>query len=249
MTIAVPTGSRVFRAPMSKSRNNTGSVVPSAAWWESTPVDATTTAPAMRTVLELFSEALDPCTTDRVLVVRNPERQNGFLATAARISCPVVFISVSHAQASATEALDETSDVLIAFDRLQSELGLSQKELFAITGIKKRTYHSWQRKPDSRPRLSSLGALWRVADAVDDLREAVGRPLAQWIHAAPARQKALREGQLDELVDMAVAFAEPTHRRYGRSNRVGIAADIELPIVRSGRPDAHDDEDELSPWG
>lgn len=252
MTTATATGARVF--PSHTHPNQPRQQVASAqgtndAWWEPTRLDASVTAPAMRKAFERFSEALDPAFVDHVLLVGNPTGESTILSAVARLSSPVVFISVG-AVPDRIEIADEMADVLHVFDRLQNELGLSQKELLAITGIRRRTYYSWKTKPaSSRPRLSSLGDLWRLVDAVADLHEVVGGFLGQWIHGAREREKALRERRFDDLIDLALSRAVTPGRSFGGSGRIGVAADVELPIVPSGRGDARDEEDELEQWG
>ena len=59
------------------------------------------------------------------------------------------------------QQVDETVDVLDAFERIRAELGLTQKEMFKATGINKRTFHSWAAKPPRQPApCSQLG--WTV---------------------------------------------------------------------------------------
>jgi transcriptional regulator with XRE-family HTH domain len=133
--------------------------------------------------------------------------------------------------------VDETADVVDAFERLRAELGLTQKEMFKATGISKRTFHSWSDKPaGSRPRVASLGRLWELADAVDDLREALDQPLNRWLRGDNRRISALLDGRFDELVDLAVNRAPFPRREIGTSVYEGVAEYVETPIIRSGGP-------------
>ena len=121
------------------------------------------------------------------------------------------------------------------FDRIQDELAVAQKELLTATGIKRRTYYSWRNPAAPRPRPTSLGRLWRLADALVDLRETLERPVAAWLHASPERIAAFKEGRFEDLVDLAVAMSKPSQPTHGMSRRIGVAADIEMPIVKTGR--------------
>lgn len=241
-TMQQPTGAMVFQSP-SGFRERHLRAVPreDELSWASTPMDVGSATPALREVVAMFSGALDRRDVDvRVSVVRDINGQTYVLAPS-----PLSVASFSYIDAAdATANVDETSDVLDAFDVVRAELGLSQKEMFEATGIKKRTFHSWRNKPPgTRPRIASQGRFWSLVDALEDLRETVDRPVAQWIRGDRRRLRALLDGRFDELVDLAVNRPAYPKRSIGTSVFTGIAEDIDIPVVRSGKRNIEDVED------
>ena len=77
------------------------------------------------------------------------------------------------------------------------------KDVLAAASIKPRTYHSWAQPSASRPRLTSQGRLWALAQLVDDLPELLDVPIRQWVLADSERLTALRAGRFDELLEQA----------------------------------------------
>ncbi|MCP9001863.1 hypothetical protein NFC73_19325 [Pseudarthrobacter sp. RMG13] len=207
---------------------------------ELTPLATAPVVPALREAVLRFEETFNPIHDhETVRVVIGGYAPCRTWISSASISGPlqVVFIGETPAVGDTALPVDpETADPLAVFDRLQIELGVTQKDLLAATGIKRRTYYSWKKPSTPRPRPTSLGALWHLADALVDLREEIGRPVAAWLHALPEREVALREGRFDDLVDLAVAMPRPSRRAMGTSLRLGVSPDIDVPITRPGRP-------------
>lgn len=94
-------------------------------------------------------------------------------------------------------------DVVDVVRDLQHRLGIDLKDVLAAASIKPRTYHSWAQPSAPRPRLTSQGRLWALAQLVDDLPELLDVPIRQWVLAAPDRLPALRNGRFDELLEQA----------------------------------------------
>lgn len=209
--------------------------------WDRTPMDVGSTAPALRDAVTMFSGALDDIAVDvRIAVVKGFDGHMNVLGPTPWLEMPFSFIGVCVAPAQ----VSEMSDVLEAFEQVRAELGLTQKEMFEATGIKKRTYHSWKRKPvDARPRVSSQGRFWRLVDTLEDLRDVIDRPLDQWIRGDQRRLDALLNGRFDDLVDLAVNRPLYPKRSIGDSVYVGVAEDVETPIIRSGKTNIIDAED------
>jgi hypothetical protein len=106
------------------------------------------------------------------------------------------------------EPVSETSthkfdDVVDVVRDLQHRLGIDLKDVLAAASIKPRTYHSWARPSAPRPRLTSQGRLWALAQLVDDLPELLDVPIRQWVLADSERLTALRAGRFDELLEQA----------------------------------------------
>ena len=233
-----PTGSRVLRSPsrVRERRDRHPAPCDAASPWLSTFVEISS-SPGLRDVVAHFSGALDPCAWDqiRVEVFKGLDGRLDLPGSALWLTAPYTFIDT--VVITTDSSVDETADVVDAFEHLRAELGLTQKEMFKATGISKRTFHSWSDKPaGSRPRVASLGRLWELADAVDDLREALDQPLNRWLRGDKKRISALLDGRFDELVDLAVNRAPFPRREIGTSVYEGVAEYVETPIIRSGGP-------------
>lgn len=205
-----------------------------------TPVVLDPAVPALREAFLRFAETFDPIhDQETVRIVRGGGVGHRTFTSNANVSGPlwVVMIGETSLTVKAASRFDpETADPLVVFDRLQSELAVTQKDLLAATGIRRRTYYSWKKPSTPRPRPASLGGLWHLADALVDLREELDRPVAVWLHASPEREAAFREGRFEDLVDLAVAMPMPSERALGTSRHLGVAADVEVPIVKARRP-------------
>lgn len=238
-TVPYPTGSMVVRPRERRDRHLRSAPCREEMFWESTPMDVAAAAPALREVVRRFSGALDPFGTEdvQVSIVRDFNGRVFVLGPQPLLAAPFSYID---APASAA-GVDETSDVLDPFDTVRAELGLTQKEMFEATGIKKRTYHSWRNKPPgTRPRVASQGRFWSLVDAVEDLREMVDRPLHQWIRGDRHRLRALRDGRFDDLVDLAVNRPPFPKRSIGTSVLPGTAEYVDVPVMRSAKRNIED---------
>lgn len=200
---------------------------------DTTPVALEPTAPALRDAFIHFSESLGPIhDLEVVRVILGGDSYHPTLISNAAMSGRVVVLRVGE-----TPRVDpDTADALTVFEQIRDELGVTQKDLLAATGIKRRTYYSWKDPSTPRPRPSSLGRLWNLADALVDLREALERPVAAWLHSSAERMAAFKEGRFEDLVDLAVAMPKPTGKAQGTSHRIGVAADVEVPVVKTGKP-------------
>jgi len=207
---------------------------------ELTPLATAPVVPVLRDAVLRFDQTFNPIhdhETVRVLIGGDAPYRTWISNANLAGPLQVVIIGETSSEGNAASPVDpETADPLKVFDRLQIELGVTQKDLLAATGIKRRTYYSWKKPSTPRPRPRSLGALWHLADALVDLREEIGRPVAAWLHALPEREIALREGRFDDLVNLAVAMPRPEQRAMGTSRRLGVTPDIDVPIVRTARP-------------
>ncbi|NLU63705.1 hypothetical protein HCA61_15730 [Rhodococcus sp. HNM0563] len=231
-----PTGSRVLRSSSSRSdRLGLHPVHAEDTYWSSTFM-AMSSSSGLRNVAAHFSSALDTSRREQVhvAVIKYVDGKTDLPGSALWMTTPYTFIDTVRAE---TRKVTETADVVDAFEQLRTDLGLTQKEMFKATGIRKRTFHSWADKPaGSRPRVASLGRLWELADAVDDLHNTVDQPLARWLRGDPQRIDALLDARFDDLVDMAVDRTPLPQREIGTSVAEGIAEEIDTPIIRSGGP-------------
>ncbi|MDE8649491.1 hypothetical protein PXH69_31440 [Rhodococcus qingshengii] len=207
--------------------------------WSSTFME-TSSSLWLRSTAEHFSDALD-ARHDEHVYVAIMKHCNG------RVDLPdsYLWLAGPHSIIAGVQRWDqepdpianETADAVDAFERIRAELGLTQKEMFKATGINKRTFHSWTEKPaGTRPRVASLGRLWELADAVEDLRDTLDQPLSRWLRGDKKRISALLDGRFDELVDLAVDRSPFSRREIGTSVYEGIAEYVETPIIRTGGP-------------
>lgn len=231
-----PTGSRVLRSPSQVRAHKDLYPAPCMDdFWSSTFVEVSSSS-RLRDLVAHFSGALDPCGWDQVhvAVYKSLDGHTNLPDSALWLTAPYTFIDTV---LPAEQRVDETADVLDAFERVRAELGLTQKEMFEATGISKRTFHSWAEKPaGSRPRVASLGRLWELVDAADDLRGTLDQPLKRWLRGDKKRTAALVDGRFDDLVDLAVDRTPFPRREIGTSVHEGIADDVETPIIRTGVP-------------
>ncbi|WP_125613016.1 hypothetical protein [Specibacter cremeus] len=207
---------------------------------DATPIALDPTAPALREAFILFAETLEPIRDqETVRIVRRGDARYPTFISNSYVSGPMFVLMVgdpSKPFGTASQCDPETPDPLAVFERIQGELRVTQKDLFAATGIKRRTFYSWKDPSTPRPRPSSLGRLWHLADALEDLRETLDRPVAVWLHSSSERMTAFKAGHFEDLVDLAVAMPKPAEKTHGTSRRLGVASDVEVPIVRTGRP-------------
>jgi hypothetical protein len=230
MAITSPLGSATPWLPSLKWNTFARSVEPSL---DSTPVSLSPTAPALREAFVRFSETFEPVHDhETVWVVLSGDAYRSTVFSRASVAGRVLVLSVGETP----EVDPNTADPLAVFGRIQNELAVTQKDLLVAVGIKRRTYYSWKDPSTPRPRPSSLGRLWHLADALVDLRDFLERPVAAWLHSAPERMAAFKEGRFEDLVDLAVTVPKPTGKSRGNSRRVGIAADVEVPVVKSAEP-------------
>lgn len=93
-----------------------------------------------------------------------------------------------------------------AIDYLRDVLQVARADVFAAVDVHERTFHNWQKKPNTRPRASSLGRLWSVVDALFHL-QAAHPNIAAWYHATPAAQEAFKAGDVNRLLQLELEYA------------------------------------------
>jgi hypothetical protein len=94
-----------------------------------------------------------------------------------------------------------------AITYIQDTLGLGLRQVLKAADVRPRTYHSWHENPGRRPRLASVGRLWRLHQLTEDLLETLGSAKVQrWFVEDEASLAALLRGQFDEVA--AAAYAD-----------------------------------------
>lgn len=104
---------------------------------------------------------------------------------------------------------------------LVSALDLPLRDVLNAADIRRSSFHSWDKANRPQPRMHSLGRLWALVQAVEDLGEILEIRLGRWLLADPRRHRALLEGRFDDLVEIATRATFPT-RGYGPT---GVTAD------------------------
>jgi hypothetical protein len=134
------------------------------------------------------------------------------------------------------KVIHDVPEAVRVVDRLCTDTGLGRDDILKAADIKRRTFYMWQSKDEkSRQRVSSLGRLWELSSAVDDLQEIIDRPLPQWLGADRERIRLLCRGRFDTLLDLAVRT--PAKRTMGTANGYAVGSDLHLVSpVRSSEP-------------
>jgi hypothetical protein len=166
-----------------------------------------------------------------IRVITGPGGSGILHSSLARATMPLNVLQLGSPQASSL-----APDVVSAFLRIQHDLGVTQDDMFAATGIKHRTFHSWKRKSSSsRPRLDSVGRLWYLDELVDELRETLDVPLDRWIKSSSEHLALFRNGDLYGLLDRASAVGSERDLDTAVEYTTGVGVDVVVPIVRSGK--------------
>lgn len=84
-------------------------------------------------------------------------------------------------------------------EQLAAALGLPTRDILEAAGIRRRTFYYWKRRPLVRRRLSSVGNLWSMAQAVDAFKVELGSHLVDWIAGSPERREKFQRGEFDVL--------------------------------------------------
>src|SRR5579863_4892581 len=132
---------------------------------DATPLALASTTSALREAVLQFSETFEPLhDQEAVRVVCAGGFGSRTLIFTTSFAGPLIVLKVGE-----SSSIDpERADPLAVFDRIQGELAVAQKELLTAAGIRRRTYYSWKNPSTPRPRPSSLGRLWHLADALAD---------------------------------------------------------------------------------
>lgn len=233
MSFAITTGSPFDRTPYLSGVRERSTVAPEDSWWESTPVSVRQTSPDFGSMIRTFSEALDLVQDKDFIRFVTGAGSSGILTSSlARTTLPLKVLQFG---AVTGQMSSLAPDVVSVFRQIQQDLGVTQDDMFAATGIKHRTFHSWKRKPSSsRPRLDSVGRLWRLDDLLGELRETLDVPVGHWLKSSPERLARFRAGDLDGLLDLASGVDSATTIKNVLTYSTGLGVDIDVPIVKSG---------------
>jgi hypothetical protein len=92
-----------------------------------------------------------------------------------------------------------------AVDYVRDVLQITRDAVYPAVGVRERTFHNWQKKPDTRPRARSLGKLWPMIDALFHL-QAAHPNIAAWYHSTPAAQDAFNAGDVNRLLQLELEY-------------------------------------------
>jgi len=134
--------------------------------------------------------------------------------------------------------VDISSDAVTVARTLAHVLGVPLKDILKASEISRSSFHSWDKPSRPRPRLSSQGSLWALAELANELTETLKGNVAEWMRAHPTRRALLRAGEFDALY--AQAFERPFRRGEGAAPNYALTAGVhdepEGPLVER---DAH----------
>lgn len=156
--------------------------------------------------------------------------------------------SVHNLEPVSETSADKLDDVVDVVRDLQRRLGIDLKDVLAAASIKPRTYHSWAQPSAPRPRLTSQGRLWALAQLVDDLPEVLNVPIRQWLLADSKRLMALQAGRFDALLEQA----SQERMQQGPAGTVagpfhGVGEDSPLPLRTTSRELVVDEQAIIEP--
>lgn len=233
MSFAIATGSPFDRTPYLSGVREQASSASETSWWDPTPVSVRQTSPDFGSMIRGFSEALDLVQDKDVIRVITGVGGSGILSSSlARTTLPLKLLQFGSVSGQMSSLVP---DVVSVFRRIQRDLGVTQDDMFAATGIKHRTFHSWKKKPSSsRPRLDSVGRLWRLDDLLGELQEALDVPVGYWLKSNPERLARFRAGDLESLLDLASGVDLAANTQNVLTYTTGLGVDVDVPISRSG---------------
>lgn len=99
-----------------------------------------------------------------------------------------------------TTQIGSASSAVSTVEHLSDLLGIPVRDVLRAARVRKRTFQNWKRNPATRPRLSSHGDLWRLAQSVEVLVDRLGEDLPTWMRQDVERLKMLGRGDFTGLV-------------------------------------------------
>lgn len=159
--------------------------------------------PALDSALKQFELALT-----EPLAVLNSFTQHTVAVVINSLSAVFEVVSgIPWIDATSSSAADLTTgqdDAVAVLEGISQRLGVPARDALKAAGISRSTFYSWKASNDLRPRLSSQGRLWELAQAVEDLDESLGGAgLRTWLLADKRRLGLLRKGAFDALLRVA----------------------------------------------
>lgn len=109
----------------------------------------------------------------------------------------------------AQELVDGFDDAASVVDDLASRLGLPVRDVLVAADVSRSTFYSWKSPDAPRPRVSSQGRLWALAQTVEDLEQLVPGSLRQWLLSDRSRRVLLMSGEFDALVATGTPVPQP----------------------------------------
>ena len=162
--------------------------------------------PVLRDALEKFADVIAPMTyslRDCSLLVTPPVGQSWYADINLLARRPVTIWTERDLMRELEQPAIGLPQPVEAIIYIQNTLGLSLRLVLKAAHVRPRTYHSWHENPGRRPRLASLGRLWRLHQLTEDLVETLGdADVRRWL-GDDARLAALLRGRFDDLAAAA----------------------------------------------
>jgi hypothetical protein len=121
--------------------------------------------------------------------------------------------------------VDGTDDAALTVRLISRRLGLPIRDIVEAAGISRSSFYSWNSPNAPRPRVSSQGHLWELAQLVDDLDELLGESLQRWMLADPQRRVSLAHGDFAKLLDAAQPKRRPRNNSDSYSDIYAVGGD------------------------
>jgi len=165
--------------------------------------------PVLRDAMEKFAEVMTPMNYGRhecLPALAPPIGRSWYADINLLARRPLTIWIERHLAPELEQPATPLPQPVEAIAYIQDGLGLSLRQVLKAAGVRPRTYHSWHENPGRRPRLTSLGRLWRLHQLTEDLLESLG---AVGIRRRLAEDEVLLAvllcGQFDELAAAAYA--------------------------------------------
>jgi hypothetical protein len=185
---------------------------------------------------------------------------NEFLRPLSGSECSMLFISgavdfdavaSTHIGEQATPPDTSTPGAVETVRHLAQCLDVSETVIYRAAGIKGRTFKHWKKKPGTVPRPDSLGTLWSLASAVEDLAEyLVDEAPARWLRARPERLAALKEGRFRQYVDENLGLLTVSRESTAHRDALFLTEEAQsLSGSGDGRPEERAVVEAAREWG
>ncbi|MGC4111144.1 MAG: hypothetical protein QM747_12125 [Nocardioides sp.] len=132
----------------------------------------------------------------------------------------------------------DDGDAVTTVRTLVGVLDLPLRDVLKAAGIRRSSFHSWDKPNRPQPRTQSLGRLWALAQAVQDLSEMLDIRLGRWMLADQRRYRTLLEGEFDSLVEMAARALFPTSDEVTPATAESAVRPDDGSLLFEGHPSA-----------
>lgn len=160
--------------------------------------------PVLREAMEMFADVIARLRDCRLAEITPSAGQSWYADINLLARRPMTIWTERNLIPQTGPQTPELPQAVQAVVEIHEALGISLRQALRVARVRPRTYHSWRENPARRPRLSSVGRLWRLYQLKDDLIEILGEArLQRWLGEDDARMASLLHGQFDEIAAAA----------------------------------------------